>query len=426
MNFAEIISKIRDQRSVSVEEIKAVAAGIATGAMRDAQVGAFAMVVLWRGLSEENGVALTEGMRDSGEVLRWDVDGRVVDKHSTGGVGDCVSLVLSPILACAGFYVPMISGRGLGHTGGTLDKLEAIPNFDIHLSKEQMRNQLGSLGCFMAGASAQLAPADQRFYSIRDISGTVPSIDLITASILSKKLAAGLDGLVLDVKSGLGAFMKTPEDAKKLARRLVQVGNDAGCETSALITAMDIPLASSAGNALEVEEVLRLLEGKANDTRLYEVTKALCVKLMEEKYADKAESVFDELIETGEAMARFEDMVAAQNGPKGLGAIRAEMPRAAFVMDVLADDEIEFCGFDAFEVGMCVIGLGGGRQQKDDRLDYSVGIDAIAEPGRRQKGDLLARIHARDEASALEARARLMGGMLGEMFADDMILGGMN
>ncbi len=424
MTYAESIARLRDGEELSNAEIRAIVDGIVSNEMSDAQLGAFAMAVLWRGLSDENAVTLTKAMRDSGQVLQWDVDGAVVDKHSTGGVGDCVSLALAPILACAGLYVPMISGRGLGHTGGTLDKLESMSGFSTALPLEKMQSQLKSLGCVMAGQSAELAPADKRLYAIRDVTGTVPSIDLITASILSKKLAAGLDALVLDVKCGLGAFMKTRSRADALAGKLVQVANDADCQTTALITDMNIPLCAAAGNSLEVAEILRLLEGDLMDSRLYHVTKALCVEVMELVDIEDADLLVDKFVMNGEAMAKFEDMVAAQGGPRGVQAIRDDMSEAYLIEDYLAPEDMEFHGFDAYEVGMSVVGLGGGRQQMSDKIERDVGVSDIAEPGFVLKGDLLARIHANNEAKLEEAEARLDLAMIDVPVQSELILGG--
>ncbi|NJM82803.1 MAG: thymidine phosphorylase, partial [Tabrizicola sp.] len=275
MDARSVIATIRDGGQPTAEALRWFAEGLASGAVTDAQAGAFAMAVLLKGLGEQGRVALTRGMRDSGKVLAWDLPGPVVDKHSTGGIGDSVSLLLAPALAACGAYVPMISGRGLGHTGGTLDKLEAIPGFRTGLAEDVLRAQMGSVHCAIVAASADLAPADKRLYAIRDISGTVESIDLITASILSKKLAAGLEALVLDVKCGSGAFMKTPARAEALARALVSTAQGAGCMTTALITDMSQPLATAAGNALEVIEVMETLTGTSVNGALWDVTAAL-------------------------------------------------------------------------------------------------------------------------------------------------------
>jgi thymidine phosphorylase len=270
-----VIACIRDGGRPTPDQIAWFAQGIASGAVTDAQAGAFAMAVLLKGLSDEGRVALTRAMRDSGRVMQWNLPGPVLDKHSTGGIGDCVSLLLAPALAVCGAYVPMISGRGLGHTGGTLDKLEAIPGFRTGLGEDAFRAQVADIGCAIVAASADLAPADKRLYAIRDVTGTVESIDLITASILSKKLAAGLEALVLDVKCGSGAFMKTPERAEALARALVATAQGAGCMTSALITDMTQPLATAAGNALEVIEVMETLTGTSVNAALWDLTAAL-------------------------------------------------------------------------------------------------------------------------------------------------------
>ena len=252
MDARTVVAKLRRGEQPTAEELQWFANGLATGAVTDAQAGAFAMAVCLRGLGEGGRVALTTAMRDSGDVLRWSLDAAVLDKHSTGGLGDAVSLILAPALAACGVYVPMISGRGLGHTGGTLDKMEAIPGVNAQITEAKLRAVVAEVGCAIVGATGRIAPADKRLYAIRDVTGTVESVDLITASILSKKLAAGLEGLVLDVKAGSGAFMKTDADARALAEALVSAANGAGCPTAALITDMDEPLCPSLGNALEV------------------------------------------------------------------------------------------------------------------------------------------------------------------------------
>ncbi|MCC6972270.1 MAG: thymidine phosphorylase, partial [Phycisphaerales bacterium] len=256
MDARTIIAAVRDRRGLPGDAATWFANGLASGEVTDAQAGAFAMAVLLNGLSAEERAGWTLAMRDSGRVLRWNMPGPVVDKHSTGGIGDSTSLLLAPALAACGAYVPMISGRGLGHTGGTLDKLESIPGYRTEVPIEDLNGLVAEIGCAIIGATADIAPADRRLYAIRDVTGTVESIDLITASILSKKLAAGLEALILDVKVGSGAFMKTIVDARALARSLTATANLAGCRTAALITDMDQPLGSSAGNALEVIEVM--------------------------------------------------------------------------------------------------------------------------------------------------------------------------
>src|SRR6056297_943169 len=263
MDARAIIAGLRDGHGATRAELNWFARGLADGGVSDAQAGAFAMAVLLKGLTPRARTDLTLAMRDSGRVLEWQLDGPVIDKHSTGGVGDCVSLVLAPALAACGAFVPMISGRGLGHTGGTLDKLEAIPGLRTDLAEARMRDVIEAAGCAIVGATAQLAPADRRLYAVRDVTATVESVDLITASILSKKLAAGLDGLVLDVKLGTGAFMKGKDDAHALAAALVETAKAAGCRTSAVISDMNQPLAPALGNGLEVACAMRVLGGES-------------------------------------------------------------------------------------------------------------------------------------------------------------------
>jgi len=291
MDARAIIAKIRRKQMPSVEELRWFTNGLAIGEVSDAQAGAFAMAVCLNGLSDAGCVALTEGMRDSGDVLAWDLDGPILDKHSTGGVGDCVSLILAPALAACGVYVPMISGRGLGHTGGTLDKLEAIPGLRTNASEATLRRIVGKVGCAIVGATGAIAPADKRLYAIRDVTATVDSVDLITASILSKKLAAGLDGLVLDVKAGSGAFMKTSAEAVTLARALVGTANGAGCKTAAMVTDMSTPLAPALGNALEVGVCMDLLSGNKDPApRLYALSVAMGARVLALHGADEAKA----------------------------------------------------------------------------------------------------------------------------------------
>ena len=298
MLAAEVIRRKRDGHALTREELEFLVAGITDGALSDAQVGALAMALFLRGMDADERVAFTAAMTRSGTVMEWDLDRPVIDKHSTGGVGDKVSLMLAPIVAACGGAVPMISGRGLGHTGGTLDKLDAIPGYDTAPSLERFRAVVAEAGCAIVGQTADLAPADRRLYAVRDATGTVESIPLIVASILSKKLAAGLERLVMDVKFGSGAFMAAPEDARTLAEALVQVAGGAGLATVALLTDMDEVLGSTAGNALEVAEAAAYLRGDAREPRLHEVTLALCAALVD---AD-----VERALGSGAAYERFE------------------------------------------------------------------------------------------------------------------------
>jgi len=402
MTPRDTIAALRRGEVPDEEALRAFAAGLADGGVSDAQAGAFAMAVCLNGLGETGRVALTRAMRASGEVLEWDLPGPVLDKHSTGGVGDCVSLVLAPALAACGVYVPMISGRGLGHTGGTLDKLEAIPGVSVDGDVDRLRRIVGDVGCAIVGASARIAPADRRLYAVRDVTGTVESVDLITASILSKKLAAGLGGLVLDVKAGSGAFMGGTEAAVALARALVETAVGAGCPTEALVTDMDQPLAPALGNALEVGVAMRVLSGERDAApRLHDLTVALGGRLLRLAQVGNDADVA-RAIASGAALERFAAMVAAQGGPPDMAEDwRTHLPRAGVIGDVLAPEAGVVTAIDGAALGRAVVALGGGRQVEGDRIDPSVGLSEVVKLGQRLgPGDFLCAVHARtgDEA----------------------------
>ncbi|MBL9063414.1 thymidine phosphorylase [Tabrizicola sp.] len=404
-----IIARVRDGGQPSPDDLRWFAAGLASGAVTDAQAGAFAMAVLLKGLSEEGRVALTTGMRDSGRVLEWDLPGPVVDKHSTGGIGDCTSLLLAPALAVCGAYVPMISGRGLGHTGGTLDKLEAIPGFRTGLTEGALRKQMAEVHCAIVAASADLAPADRRLYAIRDVSGTVESVDLITASILSKKLAAGLEALVLDVKCGSGAFMKTPERAEALARALVKTAQGAGCMTSALITDMSQPLATAAGNALEVIEVMETLTGTSVNAALWDVTVALGGEVLAlaglASDASDGEGRIAQALESGAAAECFGRMVVAQGGPADfVDRWPDRLPSAPVMLEVPALSDGYVTAVDGERLGLAVVHLGGGRLREGDKVNPSVGLSDLAGIGEETgAGVPLCMVHALTEEAARAA-----------------------
>ncbi|SPH17133.1 Thymidine phosphorylase [Defluviimonas aquaemixtae] len=406
MDARRIIAGVRDGKGLSPEAAVWFAKGLASDEVTDAQAGAFAMAVLLKGLDQDARVALTEAMRDSGDVLEWNLPGPVIDKHSTGGIGDCTSLLLAPALAACGAYVPMISGRGLGHTGGTLDKLEAIPGFRTGFGTDDLHRLVAEHGCAIVSAGADMAPADRRLYAIRDVSGTVESIDLITASILSKKLAAGLEALVLDVKVGSGAFMKSMEDAEALAEALVITANGAGCRTAALITDMDQPLASSAGNALEVLEVMETLTGVAVNQALWDVTvqlggEALALGGLVADAEEGCEQI-DEALESGRAAEIFGRMVAAQGGPSDfVDRYPDRLPAAPVVLDVAAAENGFVTAIDGEVLGHAVVLLGGGRLRGDDRINPSVGLSEIMPLGEPiERGEAIARIHAATQAAA--------------------------
>ncbi len=411
-----IIAGLRRGETPTAGALGWFARGLASGEVTDAQAGAFAMAVCLRGLGEEGRVALTLAMRDSGSVLRWRLDRPVLDKHSTGGVGDCVSLILAPALAACGVAVPMISGRGLGHTGGTLDKMEAISGVSTQVDEAGLRRLIAEVGCAIVGASATIAPADRRLYAIRDVTGTVESIDLITASILSKKLAGGLDGLVLDVKAGSGAFMKTDAEAIALAHALVDTANGAGCPAAAFVTDMDEPLCPSLGNALEVAICMEVLAGdRTKAPRLHDLTVALSGRLL--ALAGEAEGEGEErvaeAIASGLAMERFERMVAGLGGPRDVAETwRRGMPRAPVTLVVEALDSGHVAAIDGEALGLAVVRLGGGRLRDGNRIDPSVGLEAVARLGARiERGDPLAAVHAADDSAAQEAARAVRAAM---------------
>jgi thymidine phosphorylase len=411
----ELIAKKRDGARLEDREIEQLVAGIADGkGLADAQVGALAMALFLRGLDTGERVALTRAMTASGDTLRWDdldLPGPIVDKHSTGGVGDKVSLMLAPWVAACGGFVPMISGRGLGHTGGTLDKLGSIPGYDAVPDNARFRACVRDVGCAVIGQTANLAPADKRLYAIRDVTATVESIGLITASILSKKLAAGLDALVMDVKFGSGAFMPTYEKSRELALSIVDVANGAGLKTRALLTDMDSPLGRVAGNALEVRDAIAFLKGEG-DARTLACTRALAAEMLDLSGIaprDAAGAKLDAALANGQAAERFARMVSALGGPADL----MERPdkylaQAPIVRDVsaLAAGFVET--IDTRQVGLAVVDLGGGRIDPKAAIDPAVGFVALAEIGAAVgPGAPLAIVHARDEASAARASLRL-------------------
>ncbi len=411
MDARHIITKLRLRNDPTRDELIWFANGLADQTVSDAQAGAFAMAVVLNGLSEGGRVDLTLAMRDSGECLSWDLDGPILDKHSTGGVGDCVSLVLAPLLAAVGVYVPMVSGRGLGHTGGTLDKLEAIPGVRVDLDQHEFASIVRSCGCAIASASAKIAPADKRLYAIRDVTATVESIDLITASILSKKLAAGLDGLVLDVKCGTGAFMKSHAEAKAVAEALVQTANSAGCPTSAIITDMNEPVAPAIGNVLEIHEVMSVLTGKTSG-RLRDLSLELGVTLLANRpeFDDtSAMAALTQALDSGMAAEKFGKMVSLMGGAVNfVENWQRYLTEASTIQEVLAPQDGYIAGWNGEALGLCVVGLGGGRQKDGDTIDPAVGLSDVAALGNKvKKGEVIARVHASRFESAQLAQTQI-------------------
>jgi thymidine phosphorylase len=411
----ELIRRTRDGQRLSDEEIAWLVQGITDRSLSDGQVAAWAMAVFFNDLSEPERVALTGAMTRSGAVLEWDLGRPVLDKHSTGGVGDKVSLILAPVLAACGAAVPMISGRGLGHTGGTLDKLDSIPGYDTAPDLDRFRTVVEQAGCAIVGQTAELAPADRRLYALRDATATVESIPLIVASILSKKLAAGLDALIMDVKSGSGAFMAERERARALARAIVGVAEGNGLRCRALLTDMDQVLGRTAGNALEVAESLAALtDPDQAEPRLTEVTLALCGEglALAGLAADGAEGrqMAEQALSSGAAAERFAAMAAALGGPPDLlEQPDRHLPAAPHTTPVHPRAEGHVHAVDVREVGVAVLELGGGRRREDEAIDYAVGLTEVAGLGEDvgPGGRPLAVVHARDQSAADRAAERL-------------------
>ena len=406
----ELIRKKRDGGVLSREELAFFVKGLASGSVTEGQVAALAMAVFFKKLTVEERINLTVEMRDSGDVLDWsDLDAPVLDKHSTGGVGDNVSLMLAPALAACGAAVPMISGRGLGHTGGTLDKFDSIPGYQTQPDNAVFRQVVQDVGCAVIGQTGNLAPADKRFYAIRDVTGTVESIDLITASILSKKLAAGLQGLVLDVKWGTGAFMGTLREARKLAQSLVSVANGAGLRTTALLTDMNEPLASAAGNAVEGQHAVDFLKGTSIDNSLWDITTAQGGELLATGgLADNAadgERRMRAAFEDGRAAETFAKMVSALGGPADfMEKSEIYLPKAQVVVPVYPEEEATIVAVDARAIGLAVVELGGGRRSASDTVDPSVGFTELAGTGHDVGPNRpIAYVHAKDNGSAEKA-----------------------
>jgi len=415
MRAVDVIMKKRDGGPLSREEIRFFVDGVTSGSLPDYQASALLMAILLRGMTAEETAWLTDAMVHSGvRVDLGDIPGVKVDKHSTGGVGDKTSLILAPLAAACGVPVPMMSGRGLGHTGGTLDKLEAIPGFRVNLSLEEMKTALARVGCAMIGQTAQIAPADKKLYALRDVTGTVESIPLISASIMSKKIAEGIDALVLDVKTGCGAFMKTEADSRRLAESLVSIGNASGVKTEAVITAMEAPLGNAVGNALEVIECVEVLKGGGpND--LIEVSVELTARMLvlgqvarDRPDADRQARL---AIESGAGLERFRQIIEMQGGDPRIVDDYARLPRAEARHVVVADRAGYVNRVDAELVGRASVALGAGRDRVEDPVDPAVGIVVRAKPGDEVRaGDPILEMHFRtrpklEAALALAARA---------------------
>ncbi|MEI8310156.1 MAG: thymidine phosphorylase [Verrucomicrobiota bacterium] len=396
MHIPSLIEKKRDGGRIEDAEIAELIAAYASGAVPDYQMSAFAMAVFFSGMSDGETSALTAAMRDSGRVFRWpEGSPPKVDKHSTGGIGDKVSLVLAPLLACESLWVPMVSGRGLGITGGTLDKLESIPGFNVHLDEAACLRQIEKIGVFMAGQTEDFCPADKRLYALRDVTATVPSRPLIIASIMSKKLAESLDRLVLDVKFGSGAFMKTREDAELLAAGLAAAGEGNGVRTSFLLSPMDEPLGRTVGNALEVREAVETLQGNGPDD-LVAITLDLAAAV-----SDSPRGVLAQRLRDGSAWRKFLEMVEAQGGDPRAFENWDRFHPAPVVRPFPAPQAGVIAKMDAGRIGVAAVQLGAGRHKADDAINHAVGFSGIRKTGGRiSKGEPLLWIHAASEADA--------------------------
>ena len=414
MIMTELIAKKRDGGVLSKEEIDFMIAKYTDGTIPDYQMSAMCMAILLRGMTQEEIFHLTMAMTYSGETLNLDgIEGIKADKHSTGGVGDKTSLVLCPMVAACGLKVAKMSGRGLGHTGGTIDKLESFPGFSTALSEETFIGNVNRIGIAIAGQTANLCPADKKLYALRDVTGTVPSIPLIVSSIMSKKLASGADVIVLDVKCGDGSFMKTVEDATELANNLTRIGNDAGRKCSAIITDMDQPLGFAVGNALEVKEAIAVLKGEEEGDLL-----TLCTTIGSRmlllaglaKTAEEAEKKLLEAVRSGAALDKLADMVEAQGGDRNAVYDTNLLPSASLQIDVIAEKEGYVNHIAAEKTGLISMALGGGRMTKEDAIDLSVGLVLAKKVGDRvEKGDVLATVHANDALKAETAVKDLLG-----------------
>ncbi|EKP0277932.1 thymidine phosphorylase [Aeromonas bestiarum] len=408
----EIIRKKRNGEALSTQEIQFFVQGITNNTIGEGQIAALAMAVYFKDMTMDERVALTCAMRDSGMVLNWEhlnLGGPIVDKHSTGGVGDVVSLMLGPMVAACGGFVPMISGRGLGHTGGTLDKLDAIPGYQTSVDNDLFLKVVKEAGVAIIGQTGDLAPADKRIYAVRDITATVESIAMITGSILSKKLASGLEALVMDVKVGSGAFMPTFEASEELAKSIVAVANGAGCRTSALLTDMNQVLASSAGNAVEVREAVRYLTGEYRNPRIHEVTMSLCAEMLISAHlaSDDADArrKLQAVLDNGKAAEIFGRMVTGLGGPSDfMERYDSHLPKAAIVRPVYAANAGFVTAMDTRELGLAVVAMGGGRRAAGDKLDYAVGLTDFIRLGQSVDADKpIALIHAQTEEQFAQA-----------------------
>ena len=415
----EFIRKKRDNKPLKKEDIEEFIKGVSDGSVANEHISAFAMAVFFNGMSLEEKTNLTIAMKNSGNTLKWDdLDGPVVDKHSTGGIGDVVSLMLGPMLAACGAYIPMISGRGLGHTGGTLDKFESIPGYNVYPDDALFKKVVKECGVAIIGQTSSLAPADKRIYSIRDVTATVESVPMISASILAKKLAEGLDTLIMDVKVGSGAFMPTYDLSRELARSIVEIANNAGVKTNAILTDMNQCLAYNAGNAIEVREAVEYLQNRRKNPRLHKINMALCSQALINanlaKSKDDANKKLELALSSGKALEIFAKMTSMLGGPSDFCENHNKYLKKAPIMEpVYAPQSGIIKSMDMIAIGMSIVGLGGGRIKPNDKIDHSVGLENVIKLGT--KVDLhtpLVTIHAKDQASFEEAKKRVLDAII--------------
>ncbi len=410
----EFIRKKRDNKPLNKEEIEEFIKGVSDGSVANEHISAFAMAVFFNGMSLDEKTNLTLAMKNSGNTLSWNLHGPIVDKHSTGGIGDVVSLMLGSMLAVCGLYIPMISGRGLGHTGGTLDKLESIPGYDVFPNDELFKKVVKECGVAIIGQTSSLAPADKRIYSIRDVTATVESVPMISASILSKKLAEGLDTLVMDVKVGSGAFMPTYDLSRELAQSIVEIANNAGVKTEAILTDMNQCLAYSAGNAIEIKEAVEYLQNRRKNPRLHIVNMELCISALLNSGVvssrEKANTMLEDSLSSGKALEVFAKMVSMLGGPNDFCENHDKyLSKANIIRPIFAQSKGFVESMDAIAIGMSVVGLGGGRIRPEDKIDHSVGLENIINLAQKvDEKTPIAIIHAKDENSFAEAEKRVL------------------
>ncbi len=414
MTAYELISKKRDGQALSDDEIAFIIDNFTKGVLPDYQMSAFLMATFFQGMNDQETMSLTRSMLESGETVDLsEIQGIKVDKHSTGGVGDKVSIVLAPIVAAAGVPVPMISGRGLGHTGGTLDKLESIPGFRVDYSIAEYKEKIAKIGVCLIGQTPTLVPADKKMYTLRDVTATIPAIPLITGSIMSKKLAEGIDALVLDVKTGKGAFMQSYDKSVELAKKLIAVGEQFGKPTIAYITNMNEPLGNKVGNWLEIEECIAALHGNGPED-LMEITHQLSGTMIylggKAESLEQGVSLSKEMIRSGKAFDKFLEIVCEQNGDERYVQSPNKYKKAKFISELKANQSGYIHSMDALEIGLTSVSLGSGRQKSDDIIDFEAGVILYKKIGDKiEKGDIILNLHTNKEEKIEQAKNRLKG-----------------